>query len=116
MRSLDRSDEELTPVRSRTSIGHGQQERLVMLQVKVFVLELLAVDRDSAGPVVGCKVSSLCIIDRGSGRSKGREKEKEVRKGGQKVGLCISINIPPTQPPSSKHARLTCSMNPLITL
>lgn len=59
MRSLDRGDEELTPVRSRSSVGHGQQERFVVLQVKVFVLELFAVDGDSAGPVVGCKISSL---------------------------------------------------------
>ena len=44
VRRLHRSDEELTAVRAGSSIGHAQQERLLMLELKVLVLELLAVD------------------------------------------------------------------------
>lgn len=56
---LDTGDEELAAVGSRSSIGHGENARLGVLQSEVFVLEFVAVDGLSTGSVVVCEVSSL---------------------------------------------------------
>lgn len=44
---------------TRTSISHAEQERAVVLQLKVLVLELLAVDGLAAGAVAGGEVAAL---------------------------------------------------------
>jgi hypothetical protein len=54
-----KSDEKLGAVGVGTSIGHGQQVGLVMLEQKVFVVELGTVDRLAASAVVVGEVASL---------------------------------------------------------
>lgn len=44
LRSDHSSDEELRTVGVRTSIGHGKQALLSVLELEVLVLELVAVD------------------------------------------------------------------------
>jgi hypothetical protein len=58
-RSDDGGDEELRAVGVGTSIGHGQQTRLGVLQVEVLILELLAVDGLTTGAVAAGEVTSL---------------------------------------------------------
>ena len=43
----------------RAGVGHGQKARLVVLQVEVFIGELLAVDRLATSTVAGSEVTTL---------------------------------------------------------
>ena len=52
-------DEELTAVGARACVGHGQQERLVVLELEVLVLELLAVDGLAPRSVACREVAAL---------------------------------------------------------
>lgn len=56
---LGHRDEELRSVRVGSSVGHRQQVRLFVLQREVFVLELFAVDRSTAGSVVVGEITAL---------------------------------------------------------
>lgn len=42
-----------------TSIGHAQQERLLMLELKVLVFELLSIDTLTASSIASSKVTTL---------------------------------------------------------
>jgi hypothetical protein len=44
---------------TRAGIGHGQQEGLVMLERKVLILKLLAVDRFTASAIVCSEITAL---------------------------------------------------------
>jgi len=58
-RSFHRTDEELGAVRIWAGIGHGENSRLGVLQGKVFISELLSVDRLSTGSVAASEVAAL---------------------------------------------------------
>jgi len=58
-RSYHRADEELRTVRVWASIGHRENSRLGVLEGKVFISELLSVDRFSTGSVATSKVAAL---------------------------------------------------------
>lgn len=58
-RSDDGGDEELRSVGVGAGIGHGQQARTVMLQLEVFVGELVAVNGLAAGAVVVGEIAAL---------------------------------------------------------
>ena len=58
-RGDDGGDEELRAVGVRTSVGHGQQARLVVLQLEVLVGELLAVDGLATRAVTAGEVTTL---------------------------------------------------------
>lgn len=55
---LDGADEELRAVRVRSGVGHAQDSRAGVLQRKVLILELVAVDRLASGAVVVGKVAT----------------------------------------------------------
>ena len=57
--SLLDSDEELGAVGVGSSVGHGQPAGAVMLELKVLIGELLAVDGAAAGAVASGEVASL---------------------------------------------------------
>jgi len=57
--SEDRGNEELGAVGVRPGVGHGQKERLVVLQLEVLIGELLAVNGLSAGAIATGEVSAL---------------------------------------------------------
>lgn len=57
--SLDRTQEELTPVRARSGIGHAQHSRTGVLERKVLVGKLGPVDALSARAIVIRKVTPL---------------------------------------------------------
>ena len=44
---------------TRTSVGHAQQERLLVLELKVLVLELLSVDALTTGSIASSEVTTL---------------------------------------------------------
>jgi hypothetical protein len=44
---------------TRTSIGHGQQEGFVMLERKIFVLKLFAVNRFTSSAIVRREITTL---------------------------------------------------------
>ena len=52
-------DEELAAVGVRASVGHGQQKRAIVLELKVLVSELGTVDALAASAVAGGKISAL---------------------------------------------------------
>ena len=54
-------DEELAAVGARAGIGHAEEERLLVLELKVLVLEFLAVDALTAGAVALCEVTVIAI-------------------------------------------------------
>jgi hypothetical protein len=57
------SDEEVDGadfgVRTRTSVGHAQQEWTVVLKDKVLILELFAIDRLSTSAISSSEITSL---------------------------------------------------------
>lgn len=58
-RGLDGSDEELRTVRVGSGVSHRQQSRLGVLELEVFILELVAVDGLSTGTVSVGEVTAL---------------------------------------------------------
>jgi hypothetical protein len=58
-RSRSRRNEELTSIGPWTSVGHGQQSSLGMLDLKAFVGERLAENRFSSSAVSGLVIPSL---------------------------------------------------------
>jgi len=44
---------------TRTSIGHAQQERLLVLELKVLILELLSIDALTTGSVASSEITTL---------------------------------------------------------
>ena len=54
----DGSDEELAAVRVLSAVGHAEEALACMLQLEVFIGELLAVNRLAASPVAFCEVAS----------------------------------------------------------
>lgn len=58
-RRHDRGDEELGAVGVLAGVGHGQQERAVVLELEVLVGELLSVDALAAGAVAAGEVTAL---------------------------------------------------------
>lgn len=50
-------------IRTRTGIGHGQEEWLLMLQGKGLVLEFVAVDGLAAGAIASSKVTTLTVLE-----------------------------------------------------
>ena len=59
MRRRHSRDEELAPIRAGSSICHAQQKRLLVLELKVFILKLLPVYALAACAVALCKVAAL---------------------------------------------------------
>jgi len=57
--SDDGGDEELRSIGVRTSIGHGEEEWAVVLQLEVLILELLTVNALSASTIVTSEIASL---------------------------------------------------------
>jgi len=55
----DGGDEELRSIGSRTSVSHGQESRLGVLQLEVLIFEFVSVNRDSTGSVMAGKVTTL---------------------------------------------------------
>ena len=45
--------------RTGTGVGHGEEKRLLMLDLEVFVLELLSINRFTSGTIARCEISSL---------------------------------------------------------
>mmetsp|Transcript_811 Transcript_811/g.2635 ORF Transcript_811/g.2635 Transcript_811/m.2635 type:complete len:227 (+) Transcript_811:264-944(+) len=52
-------DEKLAPVCARPAVGHGQKSRTAVLELKVLVLELGAVDRQLSRPIAVHEVAAL---------------------------------------------------------
>ena len=52
-------DEELARIGVRTSIGHRQQARGLVLYIKVLILKLVPVDRIPTEPISSFKVTTL---------------------------------------------------------
>jgi hypothetical protein len=71
-RSLDGGDEELRTVGVGSSVGHGQKAGRGMLELKVLIGKLVAVDRFAASAVAAGKVASLYTKER-------RKKKAEER-------------------------------------
>ena len=59
VRGVLQGDEKLRPVRPGSSIGHGQQSRSGVADLKVLVREPASIDRLTAGPVATFKVPAL---------------------------------------------------------
>ena len=49
----------LADLHTRTSISHGKQERLCVLQLEILIIELGAIDTLSSGSIASSKVSAL---------------------------------------------------------
>ena len=55
----DCGNEKLRAISIWASIGHGQQPRGRVVQVEIFILEFIAINRISTEPVSSFKISSL---------------------------------------------------------
>jgi len=69
---LHRTEEKLRTIGVWPSVGHRQNARSRMLELKVFVFEFVAVDRFATRPVVVCKIATLAhklLNDTVEGRS-----------------------------------------------
>jgi len=58
----DGSNEELAAIRVLSAVGHAEEALACMLQLEVFIGELLAVDGLATGPVTFCKVASRMSV------------------------------------------------------
>lgn len=53
------TNEELTSIGVRTSIGHGEYARTSMLELEVLIRKTIAIDRHSTGTIVVGEVATL---------------------------------------------------------
>jgi len=58
---LGKAEAELRPIGVGTSVGHGEKERLGVLEVEVLISELLSVDRFSTTAITHGEITSLSL-------------------------------------------------------